>query len=1251
MYKHVAFLLYEGALKAFEATVNSLSQAAGFEMLHLILVFEKRMYELPRQVLSFMDSLPSGQFTWVTAAEPAALVQAAIKRSGAEVLLFIREGESVDVHYLEYIDYFFEENHSGCAVLFTCAAGSESLPKDGISPLDALPDTLTGASVFLPSIQDIKEDITLEMDAFTDLILKAALRDGCFGVINTVACHNARPSTIAYTAALYKSLVDFSLSARGAIPESLQNQLEIFVHEQIQGPLENFQPETLDFFPYISNLSEELMISSGLVIEDIENHYEDQVKVSGSYVLPARWVDFFCVFSEGAVQCHLLRDPNQPLCYADTLQKRGSFVILAALCENAAELAFGFRTDASQNGEAPPPIDISIKETGGNYKAVLRDGRFSLQKSPPSSHYWVSCVVPVYNGAGYLKDAVESVFSQSIGFFPYVQLILVNDGSTDQTEEICLDFQKRFPLNVTYIYQEKAGVSAARNHGLRHAVGKYVSFLDADDKLAPGFWEAGVQYLDAHPEDVDFAAFPIEYFDTAQHKKVPRLNFRFDKDNKDIDAGKDFHCLQISVCSALFKRTALEDLAFDEALPYYEDADFVHKVLLKRMRYGAISKPPYFYRAGNPSATQNKSSDIDWYAIPKWMEALVNASMEARGKVTLYTQYLMVHILLDYTAVQVPAAIESQLDVPSLFAEMGRMLRHVEDDVILKHNFLSHWHKWFLLKLKHQKAVLKSGSPTPAFYFGAAKFENLHPKIFITALSEKNQMLRISGFYQMSPAEGAVLAAEDGANTYVGEISENIHKNTFFLGQAVHKAVVFDFAIPCEEEKTLAFTIRIDAGKYPVRLVFPHGKSPKESKELFFAGENLLITAPEENHKIRLEKLTLPRLSKLTNNWLKLVPRNKFQADYALAEQYLQVYPFMSQKRIWLFMDKPNAAGGPAEHFFQYASTLQDGIDKYFVVSKNTLDAVRLEDAGKILDYGGETHKLLYLFAEKIIVSNALDRAFEPFKKNELYWLYRSLSQSETVYLPEQVPPPNQSAFLNCFTREIALFAVSSAEERRFVLNGGYGYGEDAVRVTGRPQYDALLDNSQNRILFAPTWRTQLYAGENEFNFDFGQSEYCAKITALLCDDRLAEAMQEYEYEMDFMPDEKIFLQVGEIDMFDNVNTVSPAEARLELYGAGSLLITDFRPGFEFAYMKKPVIYYAFAEEEGNPEAESFFKVETMGFGEVISEHETLVDLIIKYMKKGCKMEKKWKQRVEAYFGCVDRENRKRIYEVLTEKK
>jgi glycosyltransferase involved in cell wall biosynthesis len=102
-----------------------------------------------------------------------------------------------------------------------------------------------------------------------------------------------------------------------------------------------------------------------------------------------------------------------------------------------------------------------------------------------------SVIVPVHNGGRFLADALKSIFQQD---YPAFETIVVDDGSSDNTAEIARSFE-----GVRYLHQSQQGVAAARNTGIRSALGEFIAFLDADDLWTPNKLSIQVEYLLTHP--------------------------------------------------------------------------------------------------------------------------------------------------------------------------------------------------------------------------------------------------------------------------------------------------------------------------------------------------------------------------------------------------------------------------------------------------------------------------------------------------------------------------------------------------------------------------------------------------------------------------------------------------------------------------------------------------------------------------------------------------------------------------------
>ncbi len=183
----------------------------------------------------------------------------------------------------------------------------------------------------------------------------------------------------------------------------------------------------------------------------------------------------------------------------------------------------------------------------------------------------VSVIIPTYNRAEMVGEAVQSALNQS---YPHVEVIVVDDGSTDGTEELV---RREFGDRIRYLYQENSGRSRARNRGIEAATGDAFIFLDSDDWLLPNAAEDGVAFLQAHP-DVE-VAYGDGYYTDATGKRLSRLS----DERPAVPRGRllavmVLHNLPIAPHAAIVRRRALDRLGgppwFDESLRGAEDADF-----------------------------------------------------------------------------------------------------------------------------------------------------------------------------------------------------------------------------------------------------------------------------------------------------------------------------------------------------------------------------------------------------------------------------------------------------------------------------------------------------------------------------------------------------------------------------------------------------------------------------------------------------------------------------------------------------
>lgn len=218
----------------------------------------------------------------------------------------------------------------------------------------------------------------------------------------------------------------------------------------------------------------------------------------------------------------------------------------------------------------------------------------------------ISVIIPVYNVQAYLDSCVISVVQQS---YVDLEIILVDDGSTDNSGEMCDSWEKR-DSRIKVIHQTNGGLSAARNTGLEFSKGDYITFVDSDDWIDKEMYANLVELLQHNP-CIDIACCGIEQFADWDSKKTKPFLTRYDKDFTALEYAKLVlkHKIDNAVWNKLFKRNLLEKIRFKYG-KINEDILFIFDVLKSTRQISYISNPFYKYRIRKGSITQQANPNL-----------------------------------------------------------------------------------------------------------------------------------------------------------------------------------------------------------------------------------------------------------------------------------------------------------------------------------------------------------------------------------------------------------------------------------------------------------------------------------------------------------------------------------------------------------------------------------------------------------------------------------------------------------------
>lgn len=227
------------------------------------------------------------------------------------------------------------------------------------------------------------------------------------------------------------------------------------------------------------------------------------------------------------------------------------------------------------------------------------------------NHCLFSIIIPVYNVSQYLQPCLHSVVKQDFDSF---EIILVNDGSTDESEKICLKYKNRYS-NIKYFTKENGGLSSARNLGIEKASGEYLLFVDSDDFLVNDGLLSRIYEL-IRDRDADFIMYlPIEYNDDLT-QIVKTHTYAFPLSNRLLDAAKIIDSIySVETCYNTMAQTKIirksfliqNGLYFENGL-YHEDDDWIARTLLKNPTVILSDIEGYGYRHRDNSiiTTQDK---------------------------------------------------------------------------------------------------------------------------------------------------------------------------------------------------------------------------------------------------------------------------------------------------------------------------------------------------------------------------------------------------------------------------------------------------------------------------------------------------------------------------------------------------------------------------------------------------------------------------------------------------------------------
>jgi CDP-glycerol glycerophosphotransferase (TagB/SpsB family) len=398
---------------------------------------------------------------------------------------------------------------------------------------------------------------------------------------------------------------------------------------------------------------------------------------------------------------------------------------------------------------------------------------------------------------------------------------------------------------------------------------------------------------------------------------------------------------------------------------------------------------------------------------------------------------------------------------------------------------------------------------------------------------------------------------------------------------------------------------------------------------------------------------------KLIKIAIKKIPR--YSCDIFVIFYYKILSLFYKDKNkfkdAWLICERGIEAKDNGYVFFKYLRENHPEKKVFYVIDfSQKQDYERVKKLGNLLNYNCFEHKMALFFASHFISTHYC--YITPWS----YLLSKKMVIRSNIYvlLQHGVTKEDMSQHLNKHISGIDIFITATKEENNSIINNNnYGFKENEVPLTGFARFDNLLKfNTKRQILFMPTWRTYLVRrntmkkNKESLIETFEQSAYFKHLNSFLNNEILIELLEKNNIELIFYPHFEVQKSISLFALKSNKIIVAKKEQYdvQQLLKESLMLITDYSSvAFDFAYMKKPLIYYQFDQEEYYRKhyKKGYFDPKTDGFGEIATTEKHLIKKMIFVFKNNFVMEEKYIERVDKTFAFRDNDNCERIYNAI----
>jgi glycosyltransferase involved in cell wall biosynthesis len=835
-----------------------------------------------------------------------------------------------------------------------------------------------------------------------------------------------------------------------------------------------------------------------------------------------------------------------------------------------------------------------------------------------------SIIASVFNVEAYLPEYIESIERQRVDPSS-LEVIAVDDGSTDGSLDIVTDWARRSSIRVKVFTKPNGGLASARNHGLDHATGEWVSFPDPDDVLRRDYLRAAHRFARDHPGIEVLSPRPVILQESTGVIGPHPRRWQYARGTRSADLTVEPNVFLGVSAGSFFRldRIQAAGLTFDTRItPNFEDGHFAGRYLLDLPRpvVGLLRDAVYVYRkrAAGTSLMQGSMRNPGRYTdvLELGYLDLIERGRQPDGSVPEWIQQLIVYELSWYlsgderisTSVRVPPEL-----APRFHALLDRILRELDPAVVERHRSRRLDPVWIDL-LAHSGRGVDWHSPA-------------------VVRSRRDRAMRLRRFqyrFVGRPPTEVFRTARDAIRpAFQKTMAHRYFGRDFLWERILWMPDVPDLEIVLDDEPML-------------RAGAPRTQRPDARRRRPLG------------RVARLQQLRRRGSRAVANRSFRRARRVMRTVIALLTRVAARSWPFRNRFRdAWVLMDRIHDADDNGERLFDHLRATRPEINAWFVVERGTPDWNRLRARGepRLVAHGSWAWKMLMLNCTWLLASH-IDRAIS--LPPQLLRI-QPRPRWRLGFLQHGVTKDDLSRWLNRV--EVELFIVSTEAELASVAGDGTAYrwtGKE-TRNTGLPRFDRLLakgravpPDQRDLVIVAPTWRQwlslPLASGSQRRQVDsaFWESDYIRSWTALLRSPRIAEAVAGRGWRLAFMPHPNIQSILDRLELPSHVDRLSFAGVDVQgLYARCALLVTDYSSvAFNVAYIDRPVLYFQFDRDAMlgglHVGRAGYFDYERDGFGPVVTDLRAAAEGIVAAIERGPEPMPKYQRRIDATFPIRD---------------